>query len=70
MKKVIFKIAWIFLIYLALNLIIPSVIAADTNTTDILEEQGEELGIQDFINDSKEFAGEFFSDIDIGEILD
>ena len=70
MKKVIFKIAWIFLFYLALNLIIPSVIAADTNTTDILEEQGEELGIQDFINDSKEFAGEFFSDIDIGEILD
>ena len=70
MKKVIFKIAWIFLIYLALNLIIPSVIAADTNTTDILEEQGEEFGIQDFINDSKEFAGEFFSDIDIGEILD
>lgn len=70
MKKVIFKIAWIFLIYLTLNLVIPSVIAADTNTTDILEEQGEELGIQDFINDSKEFAGEFFSDIDIGEILD
>ncbi len=70
MKKVIFKIALIFLIYLSLNLVIPSVIAADNNTTDILEEQGEEFGIQDFINDSKEFAGEFFSDIDIGEILD
>lgn len=77
MKKVIFKIAEVFLVYLAISTVFPGVISAESNTNNsnsilsenILEDQEKEFGIRDFINDSKEFAGEFFSDIDIGEIL-
>ena len=45
---------------------------SNTNSTqEAIQEQKEEFGIQDFINNSKEYAsGEFFENIDIGEILD
>lgn len=39
------------------------------NNNETLEEQTQEFGIQDFINNSKEYGGEFFQDIDIGNIL-
>ncbi len=44
---------------------------ADDNTNNnTLKEQEEEFKIQDFINNSKEYTGDFFEDIDIKEMLD
>ena len=37
--------------------------------TNIVKEQEEAFGIQSFIQNSEKYAGEFFEDIDIGEIL-
>lgn len=36
---------------------------------DEIKEQEEEFGIQDFLKNSKEYMGEFFEDIDMGEVL-
>ncbi len=39
------------------------------NNSETLEEQQKEFGIQEFINNSKQYAGDFFEDIDIEEML-
>lgn len=69
MKKIILK---IFLLTL-LCIVIPCtlVFAEDITTTQsTIEEQKEEFGIQDFINNSKQYMeGEFFNNIDIGQVL-
>ena len=39
------------------------------NKDNIITEQKEEFGIQDFLKNSKEYSGEFFEDIDISGIL-
>ena len=69
MKKIILK---IFLLTL-LCIVIPCtlVFAEDSTTTQsTIEEQKEEFGIQDFINNSKQYMeGEFFNNIDIGQVL-
>ena len=41
----------------------------DDIANQTLTEQQEEFGISDFIEESKQYTGEFFSDIDINEIL-
>ena len=68
MKKIILK---IFLLTLLCTIITcPLVFAEDNTTTSTIEEQKEEFGIQDFINNSKQYlSGEFFNDIDIGQVL-
>lgn len=69
MKRIILK---VFLLGL-LCVIIPNklIFASDDITTqDTIQEQKEEFGIQDFINNSKQYTtGEFFENIDIGEVL-
>lgn len=39
------------------------------NNEATIKEQQEEFGIQDFLNNSKQYTGEFFEDIEIGDIL-
>ncbi len=39
------------------------------NNEEMIKEQKEEFGIQDFLKNSKQYAGEFFEDMDIGEML-
>lgn len=64
MKKKIFLILFTFI-----TLLISTVsYSADLETNTILE-QGESFGINSFIENSKEYTGEFFEDIDINQIL-
>lgn len=39
------------------------------NNEETIEEQQEEFGIQDFLKNSKQYMGEFFEDMDMGEVL-
>lgn len=39
------------------------------NNEDTIQEQKEEFGIQEFLKSSKQYAGEFFEDIDVGDVL-
>ena len=64
MKKIIYiLISVIFL----LNLTMPT---SNANEEETLEEQQEEFGISEFIEQAKEYSGEFFEDIDMNEILE
>ncbi len=47
-------------------LLIPSVYASNEET---IQEQQEEFGIQDFLKNAKEYTGEFFEDMDMGEVM-
>ena len=65
-KEIIKKI--IFLLMLIIISINNIAYAEATNEQTIKEEQ-EEFKIEDFINESKEYSGNFFEGIDIGELL-
>ena len=75
MKKIIIKLFILTLICI----VIPGTLAIAIETTntngtgstqEAIQKQQEEFGIQDFINNSKEYtSGEFFNNIDIGEVL-
>ena len=69
MKRIVLK---VFLFGL-LCVVIPYTLVfaeSDTTTKETIEEQKEEFGIQDFINNSKQYAtGEFFENVDIGQVL-
>ena len=66
MKKVI-KIVITFLILL---LVIDNNISyAETSDEQTITEQQEEFKIEDFIDESKKYSGDFFEGIDIGELL-
>lgn len=43
--------------------------AADTSTSDILEEQKQSFGISDFLKETQKYGGEFLEDMDISEML-
>ena len=64
MKKSIYIL--IFAIFF-FNFTMPASIA---NEEETLQEQQEEFGISEFIEQADEYAGEFFEDIDINEILE
>lgn len=69
MKRIILK---VFLLGLLCIIIPNTLIFASENITvqDTIQEQKEEFGIQDFINNSKQYTtGEFFENVDIGEVL-
>ena len=40
-----------------------------SDNDEVLKQQQEEFGIRDFIENSKQYAGEFFEDIDIEDTL-
>ena len=66
------KIVCLFITIILINFPIQN-IYANTNENDsqnqTLTEQQEEFGINDFIQESEQYTGEFFEDIDINEIL-
>lgn len=41
----------------------------ELTSTDIIESQMEDLNLGDFVNKSKEYAGEFMEDVDVGDLL-
>lgn len=57
----------ILVIVLLLILPVPNAYASNEET---IQEQQEEFGIQDFLENSKQYMGEFFEDMDMGEVLD
>ena len=61
-------ISYIFLFFLIFT-IIPMTISY-ANNEETLKEQQEELGIQDFIKNSKQYAGDFFEDLEIQDIFE
>lgn len=63
MKKVIYI---NILIIIILNLISPVSIA---DTSETLQEQQKEFGINDFIEEANKYSGEFLEDININDIL-
>ena len=75
-KLKMFKKLKIFIIfYLIIFLFLPNTSIGESNTSaeedtaETIEEQKETFGINSFIENSNEYAGEFFEDIDISEIL-
>ena len=56
-------------ILILLLIIINNISYAQTNNEQTIEEQQEEFNIEEFIEESKEYTGEFFNDIDMGELL-
>lgn len=56
----------LLLVVLLIMLPIPEVCASNEDT---IQEQKEEFGIQNFLKNSKQYTGEFFEDMDMGEIL-
>lgn len=63
MKKYIIWISIIFLFFISIETTVYS------NNDETLEEEQKEFGIQKFIQNAKQYTGEFFEGIDIGEIL-
>ena len=57
-----------FLVILIVFMIFPMP-KAYANNEEMIQEQQEEFGIQDFLKNSKQYMGEFFEDIDMGEVL-
>ena len=66
MKKTI-KIIITFLMFILV--IINNISYAETSNEQAMEDNKEEFKIEDFIEESKEYSGEFFEGIDIGELL-
>lgn len=56
------------ILVIAFLMILPTQkVYADNEET--IQEQQEEFGIQDFLKNSEQYMGEFFDDVDIGEVL-
>lgn len=66
-NKQIKKLIIIFLMILFIIVPFSNTYAIDNK--DTIQEQKEEFGIQDFIKNSKQYTGEFFDGIDIGQVL-
>jgi len=61
------KLIGFFLMILLIVVPITNTYAIDND--DTIKQQQEEFGIQDFIKNAKQYTGEFFEEIDIGEVL-
>lgn len=59
----------IVLFLIILFIIVPFSNTYAIDNEDTIQEQKEEFGIQDFIKNSKQYTGEFFDEIDIGQVL-
>ena len=68
--KILTKILILFIFLFITNIFFYINISYAKNSDEEMEKQKEEFKIEDFINESKEYSGEFFEDIDIGEMLD
>lgn len=61
------KLIILFLMILFTIVPVSNTYAIDNDNT--IKQQQEEFGIQDFIKNAKQYTGEFFDEIDIGEVL-
>lgn len=61
------KLIILFLMILFAIVPVSNTYAIDNDNT--IKQQQEEFGIQDFIKNAKQYTGEFFDEIDIGEVL-
>lgn len=68
MKKLVIKILLFTVLILILNPFSKYTYCIENNQ-ETLKEQQEEFQIQKFINDSKEYGGEFFEGINLEDIL-
>lgn len=68
MKKLVIKILFCILLILILSPFSKYTYCIENNQ-ETLKEQQEEFQIQEFINDSKEYGGEFFEGINLEDIL-
>ena len=64
MKKIIMT--FIFLLFISNN---SKVLAIETNTNSILEEQKESFGISNFIKETRKYSDGFLEDVDISEMI-
>lgn len=64
MRKVIRNLLIVLFVFVIFSM--PKVYADNEET---MQEQQEEFGIQDFLKNSEQYMGEFFEDVDVGEIL-
>ena len=62
------KIFLLIFLFVAIIIFLNTTISYADNS-ETFEEQQKEFGIQNFVYNSKQYGGEFFEDIDIGEIL-
>lgn len=66
MKKKRRLIEFLFILLCVIMLFIPRVYASNEET---IQSQQEEFGIQNFLENSKQYTGEFFEDIDMGKVM-
>ena len=64
MRKVIRNLLIVLFVFVIFSM--PKVYAGNEET---MQEQQEEFGIEDFLKNSEQYMGEFFEDVDVGEIL-
>ncbi len=64
------KIIFIFIIIVLFTILNPTIVYSNSVNENTIQSQEESFGISSFIEESKQYSGEFFSDIDIKEILD
>ncbi len=67
MKKLV-EFFWIAFFLFIFSIVFP-VFIVYASDEQMMEQQQEELGIQDFLKDSKQYLGDFFEDIDMSEVL-
>jgi len=64
------KIIFIFIIIVLFTILNPTIVYSNSVNENTIQSQEESFGISSFIEESKQYSGEFFSDIDIKGILD
>lgn len=64
------KIIFIFIIIVLFTILNPIIVYSNSVNENTIQSQEESFGISSFIEESKQYSGEFFSDIDIKGILD
>lgn len=70
MRKVFVKFLWIAMCLILFRILIyTNTCVYGASNEEMLQGQQEEFGIQDFLKSSKEYAGEFFADWDLNEVL-
>ena len=67
MKRLVDFLGIIILLFV-MSMMFPVFVTYASNESEIQEQQ-EELGIQDFLKDAKQYMGEFFEDVDMGKVL-
>lgn len=68
MRRIFIKFLWISMCLILLRMPIYASVYATSNE-EMIQGQQEEFGIQDFLKNSKQYAGEFFEDWDLNKVM-